>query len=226
MLLKKIIIFVKAPEPGRVKTRLCPPLSSAEAALLYQAFVQDTLAMAAQIQQTTVELAYEPTDSYPDLAWLGRENLSFFKQEGKDLGSRLIHAFERAFVNGSVRVVIIGSDSPALPSDYIRRAFAEMDSHDVALGPTADGGYYLIGLTRPAPQIFQNISWSTAAVYNQTVGLVKQHGLSLAELPLFWDIDKAEDLALLEKSRGLRWTAAALKAIKKSLIHFPLEGEG
>ena len=119
-------------------------------------------------------------------------------QPDGSLGDRLIHAFSRAFANGMERAVIIGSDSPGLPLNYLEDAFDRLNSADVVLGPSQDGGYYLIGLSKSLhPEIFQNISWSTSLAFAQTLNAAKQIGLSAELLPEYFDIDTFHDLKKL-----------------------------
>lgn len=196
--MKKLMIFVKAPVPGHVKTRLCPPLSLEEAAALYRAFVQDTVERLSG-SDWTLEIAYKPIKPLENLSWLDPE-IPFFQQEGFDLGARLAHAFEKAFSSGARQVVAIGSDSPELFPSLLEKAFEGLNSTNAVLGPTHDGGYYLIGLSRPCPEIFSGIPWSTAKVYRETLEKISRLRLSWRELPKFRDVDTPEDLKSLRES--------------------------
>lgn len=136
-----VVVFVRAPEPGRCKTRLCPPLAPGQAAALYRAFCCDVLANA-QRTRLPVWIAYDASDDFPAPDWVS-PRLPFFHQEGADLGERLIHAFETLSLRGCRRVVAIGSDSPTLPRERLTAAFELLADYAAVFGPAEDGGYYL-----------------------------------------------------------------------------------
>ena len=196
---KTLIIFVKSPIPGDVKTRLIPYLSGDEAADLYKCFVSDTLKTVAQVSSNLkTQVAYQPHSKATDLSWLGIKNPpEIFKQEGRSLGERLIHAFGQAFGRGARQIVVVGSDSPNLPKCYIEQAFKALDEADVVLGPSLDGGYYLIGLSRPCLKLFDDVSWSTDQVFERTARCAQNLGYTLRVLPSHSDIDTIEDLKTL-----------------------------
>jgi hypothetical protein len=196
-----LIVFVKAPIPGDVKTRLIPHLTGVEAAFLYRCFVSDVIRCANQFcSQVRVQVAYQSHPKATDLSWLGvKHPPELFKQDGRSLGERLIHAFGIAFGRGAKKVVIIGSDSPNLPKDYVEQAFAALDSADVVLGPAADGGYYLVGLSRPCLKLFEDVSWSTDQVFERTSHNAQKYGYTLRILPAHYDIDTIHDLEFLHK---------------------------
>lgn len=195
-----LIVFVKAPVPGRVKTRLVPPLTHEAAATLYCEFVQTSLRLARALPEIVVRVAYDPAPSHPDLSWLP-DPPAWFPQAGGDLGARLIHAFGAGFAAGADRVVIIGSDSPDLPRAHLEEAFARLAGGPAALGPAEDGGYYLIGLRRDAPpnwpDLFRRIPWSGPRVADATRTAARCAGIPVALLPPWRDIDRPEDLARL-----------------------------
>ncbi|WP_121990148.1 TIGR04282 family arsenosugar biosynthesis glycosyltransferase [Nitrospira lenta] len=202
-----LVIFAKAPVPGQVKTRLCPPLTPDEAATLHGSFVIDMLE---RTKVATAKLKL-PFDRY--LACAPSSTLVFFQimeerqsvklidQVGDDLGARMQQAFATLFGKGYQRVFIVGADVPSLPLDHYKQALALLDAHDVVLGPALDGGYYLIGLTQPRPELFADIVWSTdrvlVATQEKAVGL----GLKVALLPAWRDVDTIDDLqALMDAS--------------------------
>jgi hypothetical protein len=200
-----LIIFAKAPVPGQVKTRLCPPLTPDEAATLHGSFVLDTL----ERSKAAVARLHLPLDRY--LACAPSSTLAFFKimeerqgvhlidQAGEDLGARMAQAFDALFARGYQRVLIIGTDVPTLPLDQYRQAFALLESHDLVLGPALDGGYYLIGLTRTAPGLFKDIPWSTDHVLRLTQEKAARLGLKTALIAPWRDVDTIEDVrALIE----------------------------
>lgn len=198
-----LIIFAKAPEPGRVKTRLCPPLTSDEAATLHGSFVLDTL------ERTKAAIAKErlAVDRY--IACLPSASLVFFKileerhgvrllnQVGDDLGQRMHHAFTDLFGRGYRQVFIVGTDVPTLPLSVYHQALSLIASHDLVLGPASDGGYYLIGLKRPVPELFTDVPWSTANVFAATCRNASALGLTVGLLKEWRDIDVPEDLGAL-----------------------------
>jgi uncharacterized protein len=202
-----LIIFAKAPTPGQVKTRLCPPLTADEAATLHGSFVLDTL----ERTRTAVAKLKLPLDRY--LACSPSSTAVFFKimeerhvvmlidQEGDDLGARMSRAFETMFARGYQRVLIVGTDVPSLPLEHYKQALALLDKHEVVLGPALDRGYYLIGLNKPMPGLFENIPWSTDRVLSLTHEKATRLGLTIGLLPEWRDIDTIEDLlALIEAS--------------------------
>lgn len=196
--MNRIIVFVKAPLPGLVKTRLCPPLSEIEAARLYRAFARDTLGLARGMSDATVEVAYAPDKGFESIDWTRvQPAIQFFYQQGRDLGERLAHAFEKAFSNGTEKTVVIGSDIPHIDSETISMAFSRLDLYDAVIGPAQDGGYYLIGLKRARAELFQGISWSTDKVFQETVERARQLDVRLARLSTLADIDTFADLAAL-----------------------------
>jgi rSAM/selenodomain-associated transferase 1 len=203
---KQLGIFARAPVEGEVKTRLSPPLSPGQGCELYRAFLIDLsrrLRKLSSIDMTVFHAGGAPET----LEGLIPRRAKLVAQEGESLGERLCGAF--ALLLGSPEgtpsavpsrepgAVIIGSDSPDLPLQYIGRAFQKLRHHDVVIGPAADGGYYLIGLSKPCPDIFQGISWGSDRVYGETLVAVERAGLTLATLPLWYDVDSAHGLGIL-----------------------------
>ena len=204
-----LIIFAKAPIVGQVKTRLCPPLTHDEAATLHGSFVLDMLERT-KVAATKLKL---PIDRY--LACAPSSTLVFFKimeerqsvklidQIGDDLGARMQQAFATLFAQGYQRIFIVGTDTPSLPLDHYKQALAALETHDVVLGPALDGGYYLIGLKQPRPEIFTNIVWSTDRVLATTQEKAAILGLKIALLPPWRDVDTIDDLQALMKASAL-----------------------
>jgi rSAM/selenodomain-associated transferase 1 len=193
---KRLGIFVKVPEPGRVKTRLVPPLGPDEACRLYHAFLADLLPRLGQLRKVATTVFYEGDDPAP-LRELLPPRAELVAQKGRDLGARLANAFEQLLGEPREMAVIVGSDSPDLPLPFIKRAFLKLKHRDVVLGPASDGGYYLVGLKRRVPEFFDNISWGTDTVLEQTLQQVATHELTCSLLPLWYDVDDAHSLALL-----------------------------
>lgn len=193
-----IIVMVKAPRLGEVKTRLTPILSGAGAASLAGCFAQDAVASARRAVRDVI-VAYTPADGRRILQSILPHDLLWMEQEGDSLGARLEAAVGRAAALGFSPLIVTGTDSPTLPPGFIETAIdaLERDEVDLVLGPTEDGGYYLVGLSRPIPHIFQNIAWSTSLVYQQTVDTAARLGLRLQELPRWYDVDTPADLLRL-----------------------------
>ena len=198
-----LVIFAKAPIPGEVKTRLCPPLTPDEAATLHGSFVLDML------ERTTLAVAKLQLPFHRYLACAPSSALVFFKimeerqsvrlldQIGEDLGQRMHHASVDLFAKGYKQVIIVGTDVPTLPLSVYQDAIAILDRSDLALGPALDGGYYLIGLKRPAEQLFTGVPWSTDQVLAVTQQKAKTLGLTV-ELTTAWrDVDTIADLQSL-----------------------------
>lgn len=230
-----LVIFAKAPVPGQVKTRLCPPLTPDEAATLHGSFVLDTLERS-KLAATKLKL---PIDRY--LACAPSSTLVFFQimeerqsvklldQVGDDLGARMQQAFETLFAKGYPRVLLVGTDVPSLPLEHYKQALALLETNDLVLGPALDGGYYLIGLKRAAPELFANMPWSTDRVLAVTLEKADALGLTTARLPEWRDVDTIDDLNALIDSAALdakkpkheqvfsQRTAGALQFIGKKL---------
>jgi rSAM/selenodomain-associated transferase 1 len=187
----KLIIFVKAPRPGLVKTRLASAIGAAEAARAYRHLVEMLLGCLANL--ANVELHYSPDDALREIRpWL-RRDWEARPQTSGDLGRRLNSAFSDTFSAGSERVVIIGSDCPYVVPGDIQDAWTALLTHDVVLGPATDGGYWLIGLRQPHPFLFQDMAWSTGAVMQETLKRIQSARLSAHLLHQLSDIDTEAD---------------------------------
>jgi len=195
MIRNKLGLFVRVPVPGSVKTRLVPPLSPEAASKLYLAFLQD---FTARLQQSRLRpTVFIAGGGAGDLGGWLPGGWPVVEQRGETLGERLASAFEHLLEPAGTRAVVIGSDSPDLPLVHIKRAFRLLKHRDAVLGPALDGGYYLIGLRRPVPSLFEGVAWGTDAVFNQTVGAAEKAGLSISLTPPWYDVDDAASLALL-----------------------------
>ena len=193
-----ILFFVKFPEPGRVKTRLTPPLTPREAADLYRCMVLDHLDTLDALDIPAMVCFTPATSRERFIDWLG-EDRTYLPQEGGDLGERMRNAFQEAWGKGYRRAVLIGSDIPHLPVESLREAMNVLDSNGVTIGPTHDGGYYLIGFRRETflPEVFEGIRWSSGTEYRETVTCLLEHDLSISTLAELADIDDIYDLKLL-----------------------------
>lgn len=215
-----LIVIGKAPVPGHTKTRLVPPLSLQEAATLYRAFLLDTLALALSLGWEQTSLIH-PGGHGPDLARLVPNGIQPIEQTGTGLGDALAYAFERQFADGCESAILIGSDNPTLSAEPITAAQRALDNgSDLVIGPTLDGGYYLIGMRQPQPGVFQNIDWSTARVYQQTRERARNLGLRIAAVSRWYDVDESADLKRLRADlealpqHVAAHTRAALEAIR------------
>jgi rSAM/selenodomain-associated transferase 1 len=202
-----LVVFAKAPIPGQVKTRLCPPLTPDEAATLHGSFVLDTL----ERTKTAATKLKLPVDRYlacsPSSAHVffkimeERQQVKLLDQVGDDIGTRMHHAFETLFARGYRLVILVGIDVPSLPLDHYKQALTLLESNDVVVGPALDGGYFLIGLKRPAPGLFKDMPWSTAQVLRRTEEKAAALALKTALLAPWRDVDTLDDLrALIEAS--------------------------
>ena len=189
-----LAVFLKAPRPGAVKTRLVPALGPEAAAGLYRALAEAvvgrTRPRAGEYERL---LFFAPADAGGEMeAWLPGE--AWIAQEGPDLGARMAAAFDEAFRRGADRVAIAGSDVPGLTSGDVMAALESLADHDLALGPAIDGGYYLIALGRPRPALFQGIAWGTASVFAATMERAAVLGLTVRVLEPRRDVDTLDDV--------------------------------
>lgn len=192
-----LIVFAKAPVAGQAKTRLIPALGAAGAAALAERLLSHTLDAAMSAGFEHVELCAAPDARHPALArWAGLPGLALADQSDGDLGERMHRALKRALCQHP-RALLIGSDVPALDGPCLARAAAALAEHDAVFVPALDGGYALVGLCRPAPQLFAGVAWSSPQVMAQSRALARQAGLRWAELPAVADIDEPADLAHL-----------------------------
>ncbi len=192
-------VFVRLPEPGRVKTRLARAIGDQQAAALYARLAHQTVQRTSAPAHYATAIWYDPPRAGRAVrAWLGDLAIAaFHPQRGRGLGERLRAAFDTHFRAGARRVVLVGSDCPELDRADVATALHALRRHDLVLGPAEDGGYYLIGLRAPAPELFQHVAWSTAAVLEQTRRRARQLGLRAATLPARRDIDTLQDAQAL-----------------------------
>jgi len=193
-----LLVIAKRPTPGQAKTRLTPPLSPEQASQLYECFLRDTLDLARTVPGATRLIHYAPLDAAGYFQRLAPD-FGLTPQIGEDLGERLDNVLTRCLNDGFRRAVIIDSDSPTLPAEFVGQAFAKLDDADVVLGPCDDGGYYLIGLTRPQPRLLREVPMSTPNVLRDTLALAEQEGLRVALLPTWYDVDTVQELWRLQR---------------------------
>jgi rSAM/selenodomain-associated transferase 1 len=191
---QSLFVVAKRPAAGQTKTRLCPPLTGEAAAALYACFLRDTLDLMRQVPNVECGIVYLPASALDYFSTLAPD-MRLSLQEGGDLGERLDHLLTVALESGASQAVVMDSDSPTLPADYLVQAFdALAGSCDVVLGPCEDGGYYLIGLKRPQPRLLREVQMSTPHVVRDTLALAEQLGLKVALLPTWYDVDTVAEL--------------------------------
>ena len=215
-----LIVFAKNPVPNQVKTRLIPTLSPEQAATLYAAFLTDWCETLAKLRNMDLVIAYTPPEAQSDLQALIGDDVIYISQIGADLGERLTSATHWAAEQGYAKILFVGSDSPTLPISYISQGITLLDAKDTVIGPSTDGGYYLIGfsiaaLTTTVPYVFEEIAWSTADVFQQTVARIHSVEATLGLLPPWYDIDTVEDLAFLQAHiSALRLAGGTVQAVR------------
>lgn len=197
----RILVFAKAPVPGRVKTRLIPLLGEAGAAALQRELIERTLATALVAGLGKVELWCAPDADEPYFADCARRyDISLRAQCAGDLGARMDAALRSALAAG-VSGILIGCDCPVLTPAYLRDAAAALaDGHDAVFGPVEDGGYVLVGLAQRLPvRLFEDMAWGTGEVMQETRSRLRRGAWRWRELPQLWDVDRPEDLPRLRQ---------------------------
>lgn len=199
-----LAVFVRAPVAGRVKTRLATALGSVAAAAIYRRMGRRVVAGCVYRDRYRTVVWFSPSRAGSQVrSWLGGLGVDqFLAQRSGGLGIRLAAVFERHFRKGADRVVVIGSDCPAVGYPIIARALLALDKGDVVLGPALDGGFYLLGLKAPCPALLSDIAWSTPAVFNQTLANAAALGLDVALLPVLRDVDTIVDARALNLVSG------------------------
>jgi len=237
-----LVVMLKAPVAGQVKTRLVPPLSPKDAARLYTCFILDTFHRMNTLPDIDIIAAFTPQKLAHRVRKVVPPQIPLIPQKGKDLGERLHNVFSRLFFVGYEKVAIIGSDSPDLPIEYIEKSFSLLNKKTtLVLGPAEDGGYYLIAMSNLlsplwtdlksvpkkggmggfAGEIFQDIPWSANTVFEKTIEKAKRAGLKTAVLPKWYDVDDIESLMVLRKNikdTSFAKTSKLIENIFKSLF--------
>jgi hypothetical protein len=193
---KLLVVVAKEPVPGKVKTRLVPALSPAIAADLYRCFLHDRIQEVSTFDEVDRAIAYTPEDARETFTTLAVDGFELFAQQGKHLGERLNNIFLAKLSQGYKAVSIVDSDSPDLPKSVIKESFHLLLSKraEVVFGPCHDGGYYLVGMRKPHPELFRNIPWSTENVLSVTIAKARKMGLNVKLLSAWNDLDTFEDL--------------------------------
>lgn len=201
-------IFIKYPEPGKVKTRLAKDIGNERAADIYRQVVELVLKNTTPFNHAYDRIVfYDPAARQKDFAaWLPEEQLVL--QQGSDVGARMDNAVRVLLSRGAEKAVLTGADIPDLSAGIIERAFQELDHADIVIGPAQDGGYYLVGMKAPHPEIFQGIPWSTGRVREETLRTFHRYGLKGKLLGTLSDLDSTHDLqcfpGLLSEIRPVR----------------------
>ena len=193
-----ILVFLRSPQPGRVKTRLAPCLPRLDVVRIYRAFVQDLLATL-DAAAVPVQIWFCPARARGAIRrWLGPDR-QYRAQSGNNLGQRMARAFSTVFSQGIDRAVLVGSDLPDLPAQIIAQAFSLLESAGAVIGPGTDGGYYLIGFRAAgfAPEVFSGIEWGEEQVLDQTLSKMARKGIDCPLLPAWSDVDEPADLQAL-----------------------------
>lgn len=191
---RRLVLFTRYPTPGQTKTRLIPRLGAERAAAVTRELVERLLQRLRPLPNGQIELRFEGASVAQMRAWLGAGYVYTAQVEG-DLGLRMAAAFRDAESASIEATVLCGSDIPALDYPVVARAFAQLETRDIVLGPASDGGYYLVGMRTPARlEIFDDISWSTELVLRQTVACIERLNASYAFVDRLDDLDNPEDL--------------------------------
>jgi len=198
-----ILLFARYPVPGKAKTRLIPEIGEATAARVHRRMTEHAAAAVRACGDVEATVCFTGARRKDFRAWLGPA-FRYHRQSSGGLGERLRSAFEAAFGKGAEMVLAAGSDAPDMTAAVLRQALEALFDHDAVIGPAADGGYYLIGMRRPLPEVFRSIDWGTDRVYSQTAASFMRHGLSFAELGVLNDIDRPEDLPLVRNRPAFR----------------------
>ena len=196
--------MAKAPIAGAVKTRLCPPLRPAQAAELARCLLQDRVEQLGAVPGGDRLVAFTPPEHEAAVRALVPPDVRLMPQQGVDLGARMSGLLTALLAEGYAGALVVGTDTPTLPTACLAEAAVAIGrgAADVVLGPSEDGGYYLIGLTRPAPTLFVDMPWSTATVGEETLRRARAAGGRVLVLPPWFDVDRIEDLARLREDPG------------------------
>jgi hypothetical protein len=195
-----VILFTRIPVPGKTKTRLMPFLTGEECCLLQRAFLCDVFDVLRGVDaECDIVVAYEPEGDVPELIELLPGAKEYFPQHGGDLGERMLNAIDRMLTSGYGRCLLIGSDMPLLKPDFITGAFRSLDSHDIVLNPTEDGGYYLVGMKEPCEELFRLEKYGVSSVFEKTMAAAETSGKTVAVGAPTMDIDTPEDFIRLKE---------------------------
>ena len=206
---RALILFARLPRVGQVKTRLMPKFSPEDACALHEALLTDSLDLLRRCGDKTgaeCHLYLSEAGALGDDIASHLGNATLKVQRGKDLGERLLNAFQECLEEGHRRIVALGSDSPHLPDAYVARAFEELERADIVVGPARDGGYYLLGASRLHASLLTGMPWGTAQLYRETIRKARKEGIPIASLPAWYDVDTPESVGQFWKDLSIRHT--------------------
>ena len=189
--------MAKQPRTGYTKTRLCPPFELQQAAEFYEALLLDTFALGSSLSGVQLAVAFTPTLARGYFEQVTPQGTLLFPVAGADIGECLAQATAYFISTGFQKVIALNADGPSLPQNYLLQAAHLLDETDLVLGPGEDGGFYLVGMKKPHPELFQQIYWSTSQVLAQTLARAAALSLSTVLTPLWYDVDTAQEAARL-----------------------------
>ena len=197
-------LFVKYPEAGKVKTRLAKTIGFEEAARIYSDLAKKNFEVLKKLQDSNVELTvfFDPPEKQEAIKYWLPEADYYWQQSEGDLDQRLTTAFHDCFERSSSKVVVLGSDTLDLNEDILRSAIMKLDQKEIVIGPAKDGGYYLIGMTRFIPEVFQNIPWSTPQVLAETIKKIKEQGYTYQCIEMLEDFDEIKKEDVIHERRS------------------------
>jgi rSAM/selenodomain-associated transferase 1 len=198
-----IVVMAKKPRIGYTKTRLVPPFTFEQAAQLYEALLLDTLELVSRITDVQLTVAITPGGALDYFERITAPGTLLISVDGADIGECLIQATGDLLSSGFKKVIALNADGPSLPIEYLILAIHSLGETDVVLGPGEDGGYYLVGLKKPTPQLFQEINWSTPQVLEQTLTRAKTLNLKVDMTPPWYDVDTGKEAGRLETELDL-----------------------
>jgi len=197
-----LAVMAKKPVPGRTKTRLIPPLLPQQAADLYEALLRDTLERISGLRALQLAVGVTPAEALPYFREVSPPGSILLPVEGDDIGVCLEQVLAALLARGFAKALAMNSDGPSLPLALVQQAVEDLNRADLVLGPSEDGGYYLIGLKSVRPELFRGIDWSTDRVTIQTLRRAEKLGWRVSLLPSWYDVDTPADLERLERELG------------------------
>ncbi|WP_297406343.1 TIGR04282 family arsenosugar biosynthesis glycosyltransferase [uncultured Cetobacterium sp.] len=195
-----MVIMTRIPVPNKTKTRLLTILTPQECAHIHMAFLKDIIKTCSNIENTDLYIFYGNEGPLNIIDNLLKDNIKVFPQKGIDLGEKMKNIFSELFQKGYTKVVLMGADIPEVKKEDIDNAFLKLQNKDIVFGPTLDGGYYLVGMNKLYPLIFNsNIKWGTPEVFQETINSIRESGLKVDTISTHEDIDTKEDLLSFNK---------------------------
>ncbi len=209
---ESVIIFAKFPEEGKVKTRLAKTIGYEKATTIYKELAEHSFTEVKKLNTVSRYLFFKNESNREKISkWVGL-GFSFYLQSNGNLGEKMKNAFSKVFTKGSNKTIIIGSDLPDISKSLISKAFKDLDNNDIIIGPSKDGGYYLLGMNKFYPELFDNISWSTELVLKQTIAKVRSLSLKFTLLKELNDIDTIEDIVEWQNRSNIEEEIITLKS--------------